>query len=78
MERKGLDNKFYIDYIKDYLTQFEKATRQDINLLIYPKLPSDLSGDEKNKRVKYLLTKMRKQDIIVNIGSDTKPIWILK
>lgn len=78
MERKGLDNKFYIDYIKEYLTQFEKATRQDINSLIYPKLPSDLSSDEKDSRVKYLLTKMRKQDMIVNIGSDTKPIWILK
>ncbi|MGN1381110.1 MAG: hypothetical protein ACI4W0_06220 [Bacilli bacterium] len=24
------------------------------------------------------LTKMRKHDIIVNIGSDTKPLWVLK
>ena len=77
MERKGLDNKFYIDYIIEYLTKFEKATRKDINSLIYPRLPLYLNIYEKNCRVKYLLTKMRKNKLIINIGSDTKPIWIL-
>lgn len=78
MNTKGLDNRFYIDYIKEYLNQFESATRKDINSFIYPKLPSDLSEEQKNKRVKYLLSKMRKQEIIINTGSDTKPIWKLK
>ena len=78
MERKGLDNKYYIDYIKEYLQQFETASRKEINELIYPKLPSYMTKDEKNRQVKYLLTKLRKNDIIINIGSDTKPIWILK
>lgn len=78
IDRKGLDNKFFIDYIIDYLKQFEKATRTEINRFIYPKLPSDLSLEEKNKRVKYILTKMRKNNIIVNVGNDTKSIWILK
>ena len=78
IDRKGLDNKFYIDYIKEYLKKFEKANRQDINSFIYPKLPSDLSDDEKNRRVKYLLTRMRKLGIIENIGNYTNSIWILK
>lgn len=58
--------------------QFEKATRQDINEFIYPKLPSTFAESDKDKRVTYLLTSLRKQNKITNIGSDTKSIWILK
>ena len=78
IENRGLDNTYYKDYIVKYLSQFKKATRQDINQFIYPKLPSSLSEDDKNKRVKYLLTSLRKQERIINTGSDTKPIWKLK
>lgn len=78
MESKGLDNRFYVDYIKEYISKFDKASRDEINKLIYPKLPQFLTEEEKNKKVKYLLTKMRKQGIIINIGSDTKSTWILK
>jgi len=78
MENKGLDNTFYKAYIIDYLKQFKQATRKDINQFIYPKLPSILSKDEKGKRVTYLLTALRKENKIVNIGSDTQSIWILK
>lgn len=78
MENKGLDNTYYKDYIVNYLMQFEKATRQDINEFIYPKLPSTFTENDKDKRVTYLLTSLRKQNKITNIGSDTKSIWILK
>ncbi len=78
MENKGLDNTFYKAYIIDYLKQFKQATRKDINQFIYPKLPSILSKDEKGKRVTYLLTALRKENKIVNIGSDTQSMWILK
>ena len=78
IDNKGLDNAYYRDYIVNYLKEFKKATRQEINQFIYPKLPSTFSEEDKNKRVKYLLTTLRKQNIIVNNGSDTKPIWVLK
>lgn len=78
IDNKGLDNAYYKDYIINYLKEFKQATRQEINQFIYPKLPSTFSEDDKSKRVKYLLTTLRKQQVIENIGSDTKPIWILK
>lgn len=78
IDNKGLDNAYYRDYIVNYLKEFKKATRQEINQFIYPKLPSTFSEEDRNKRVKYLLTTLRKQNIIVNNGSDTKPIWVLK
>ena len=77
MDNKGLDNRFYKDYIVDYIRKFKQVSRQDINNLIYPRLPSNFSEDEKNQRVKYLLTILRKEKIIENEGSYTKPIWKL-
>ena len=78
MDNKGLANSFYMDYIIDYLTNFKQATRQEINQLIYPRLPLSFSEEDKNKKVQYILTELRKKNIIVNVGSDTKPIWIIK
>ena len=78
MKNKGLDNRYYMDYILDYLKKFGYASRKDINNLIYPKLPELLNNEEKNARVKYLLSKLRKEGKIINLGSDTKSEWHLK
>lgn len=77
MENKGLDNTYYKDYILSYIKEFEEATRQDINNFIYPKLPINLNEKEKNNRVRYLISSLRKEGKIKNIGSDTKSLWII-
>ena len=78
MDNKGLDNNYYMDYIIDYLRKFRQADRKEINELIYPKLPLTYSEEGKYRKVQYLLTRLRKKGIIINMGSDTKPIWKLK
>ena len=78
IDHKGLDNSYYKDYIITYIENFEKANRDDINKLIYPKLPVNMTEKNKNNRVRYLLTMLKKENRIENIGSDSKPIWILK
>lgn len=77
MDNKGLENAYYKDYIVSFIEKFGSATRQDINNFIYPKLPSNLSEEEKNNRVRYLIGLLRKEGKITNSGSDTKPLWIL-
>ena len=77
MDKKGLENSYYKDYIITYIEKFGYATRQDINNLIYPKLPTGFSEIEKNNRVRYLIALLRKEGKIKNKGSDTKPIWKL-
>lgn len=74
----GLNNSYYKDYIITYIEKFEKANREDINKLIYPKLPVNMTEKNKKNRVRYLLTTLKKENRIENIGSDSKPIWILK
>ena len=78
IDNKGLDNTYYKDYIINYLKQFTQASRQEINQFVYNKLPSTLIKEDKDKRITYLLTSLRKEKKITNIGSDTKSIWILK
>ncbi|MGN1374910.1 MAG: hypothetical protein ACI4XK_06415 [Bacilli bacterium] len=78
INNKGLDNAFYKDYIITYIEKFERATREDINKLIYPKLPSGMAEKTKNNRVRYLLSMLKKENKIQNIGSDTKSIWVIK
>ena len=78
MQNKGLNNKFYMDYILAYLKTFKYATRKDINNLIYPKLLDILDNEGKNRRVKYLLARLRERGYIINTGSDRYPKWKLK
>ena len=78
IDNKGLDNSYYKDYIITYIEKFEKANRDDINKLIYQKLHVNMTEKNKNNRVRYLLTMLKKENRIENIGSDSKPIWILK
>ena len=34
--------------------------------------------DEKNSKVITALTYLKNQDLIINVGSDTKSVWIIK
>ncbi len=67
-----------MDYIITYIKKFGSASRQEINDLIKPKLPSNLSSAQLDNKVRYLLGKLREEGKIVNIGTDKTPKWILK
>ena len=77
IDNKGLDNAYYKDYILTYIEKFGSATREEINNLIYPKLPVNMSEKNKNNRVRYILSLLRKENKIKNNGSDAKPCWII-
>ncbi len=77
IESKGLDNTYYKDYIYEYIKKFGSATRQQINDLIMPKLPSKLSAKQLDNKVRYLLRKLKEENKIINVGSDKLPKWII-
>ena len=68
-------------FFKELILTFIKESsggrsRQEINDYIYPQMNDNL--EIKNSRVRTSLTYLRKKDLIENIGSDTKSIWIAK
>ena len=51
-------------------------TRKELNEYIYPKISGDLS--EKSSKVKAALTYLRRKNLIKNVGTDVKSIWVAK
>ena len=77
IESKGLNNTYYKDYIYEYIKKFGSATRQQINDFILPKLPSKLTAEQLDNKVRYLLRKLKEENKIINVGSDKMPKWII-
>lgn len=56
----------------EYLTQFSTADRSTINHLLESKLSNELDILQKDKKIAILLTKLRRNNIIKNIGTTKK------
>ena len=75
---KAFDRQYYMDFIENFLSQHQTATRQEIDELILDKLPDFLNLRQKRGRVHNLLCDMVESDRIENIGSRSKSQWVLK
>ena len=64
IKNKGFDDKYYKKLIVEYITQFGAASKQDIRKLLLSKLPDVLSEQQKEHKVKNLLTSLRKEGAI--------------
>lgn len=74
---RGQDDAFYAKLLTDYLTEFDQASRAELNKLLMDKLSDALDHQQKSNKISTLLTKLRKQGVIMNTGSDTAPCWQL-
>src|SRR5690606_17408434 len=72
---RAQDDEFYAKLIIDYLEKFGQATRAEINKLLVAKLSDALDDKQKYNKIGNLLTKLLRQERIVNTGSDTSPSW---
>mgnify|MGYP001025036644 CR=1 FL=1 len=74
---RAQDDAFYTKLVTDYLRKFGEASRADINKLLLDKLSDALSPEQKQAKIGNLLTKLRRQGVILNTGSRGKPKWVL-
>lgn len=74
---RAQDDEFYAKLLTDYLERFSQADRAEINKLLMAKLSDALTDKQKSIKISSLLTKLRRQKVIVNTGSDTAPCWQL-
>lgn len=77
IKTRAQDDKFYAKLIIDYLSEFECASREEINYLLWDKLSDGLDDEQKTNRISNLLTKLRRSGHIKNIGSKKAPDWII-
>ncbi len=75
---RGQDDTFYRKLITDYLAKSKtSATRKEIDVLLWDKLSDALDETQKENKIGNLLTGLRGNGVIENIGSRKLPQWIL-
>lgn len=74
---RAQDDDFYAKLLTDYLAGAGTASRHEVNQLLLNKLSDALTTEQKLKKVANLLTKFRRQGLIVNTGTRAAPQWKL-
>ena len=64
LKNKSFDDDYFKKLIIDYITNFGKATRQEITALLENKLPETLSKQQKFDKITNLLSSLKKKGII--------------
>jgi ATP-dependent DNA helicase RecG len=72
---RAQDDDYYAKLITDYIRKFDKVSRDEINKLLIGKLSDILDDEQKNRKISNLLTKMRRNGQIENVGSKKIPEW---
>ncbi len=67
----------YTALLTDLLRAQGQADRRDIDLLLRPVLSETLTEQQKATKITNLLTRLRRQGVIANRGSRTRPQWEL-
>lgn len=79
VKNKGFDDDAYRKWILSYLDTYKRGTKQDFIKLLRDKLPDTMSENQKDSKVRNLLSSLRREGIIT-LDSDNKRLanWILK
>ena len=75
IHNRGLDDDYYRKLILDYLERYGQASRQELDKLIFPKLPDVLDTEKKHNKLRNLLQAMRREGWIQREGPRAAPIW---
>ena len=79
IKNKGFDNKYYQDLILDYIQKFGKASKKQIRVLLADKLPDTMTDEQKERKILYLLTKLKNKGLITRDADSRKMTnWIIK
>ena len=74
---RAQDDEFYAKLVTDYLEKFGRASRAELDNLLIGKMSEILDQEQKKKKVANLLTKLRRTEVIENIGPKKVPEWVL-
>jgi ATP-dependent DNA helicase RecG len=73
----GQDDNTYEDYVISYIVKFGRASRSEVDDLIWNIFPDSMTDFERSVRIRNLLQKLSKAGKIENSGSRKYPKWVL-
>ncbi len=74
---KAFDNEYYQDLVLKAIKEHSFLERSDIDELLWNKLPDWMDDKQRKNKIKNLIANLRGGNKIKNVGSATKPRWIL-
>ncbi|MDP2821679.1 MAG: putative DNA binding domain-containing protein [Sulfuritalea sp.] len=77
IRNRGLDDGYYQRLVVEYLHQYKRANRKELDELLVSKLPDVLSVEQKQHKVRNLLQALRREGVIRNAGTRGAPMWVL-
>ena len=78
IKNRAFDSDYYEQMILKFIRIYHSATRKDIEDLIKDKLPEILTEKQKERKIGNLISKMKKNGLIENRGTDKTPQWTRK
>jgi ATP-dependent DNA helicase RecG len=76
-KNKGMNKRYYLDFILQSIKQHGCMTRKDIDELLWEKLPDIYDDRQKKNKIDNLITELRQKGVIKNKGSRSMPEWVL-
>ena len=78
VKNKGFNDQYYRDLIVKYLEQYGRAKKKDIRALLWDKLPEIMEEQQKEDKIRNLLSFMRRKGIITpDSDNKQKSSWVL-
>jgi len=77
IKTRALDDNYYRKLVVEYLEKFGRASRADLDQLLWDKLSDALDELQKEAKIGNLITSMRRSRIISNTGARKTPCWML-
>jgi ATP-dependent DNA helicase RecG len=77
-KNKAFDKSYYLDLIEKAIREHNSLERNEIDELLWNKLPEWMDEKQKKNKIGNLLSELRIKERIENTGSFSKPKWSLK
>lgn len=77
-KNKAFDKSYYLDLIEKAIREHKSLERNEIDELLWNKLPEWMDEKQKKNKIGNLLSELRMKERIENTGSFSKPKWSLK
>jgi ATP-dependent DNA helicase RecG len=76
-KNRAFDKTYYLDLIEKAIKEHGFVERNDVDELLWKKLPEWMNEKQKKVKINNLLAELRKKERIKNEGNDAKPKWVL-
>ncbi len=76
-KNRAFDKAYYLDLIEKAIKEHGNVERNDVDELLWKKLPEWMDERQKKIKINNLLAELRKKGRIKNAGNDAKPKWVL-